>query len=74
MANSTPSGTVISVVSTPSLSVWTTAVCRLASCQTERTGSPQYQRIEKPCQTVRDLPLLNENSTAMATGSSDHSR
>ena len=56
IANSTPSGMVMTVVMTPSLSVWTTAVCRLASCHTERIGSPQYQRIEKPCQAVRDLP------------------
>ncbi len=39
-ANATPSGTVIAVASTPSSSVWVSAVCRLASCQTERSGSP----------------------------------
>ena len=66
IANATPSGTVITVVITPSVSVWISAWCRLASCQTERTGSPQYQRIEKPCQDVRDRPSLNENSTAMS--------
>ena len=50
------------------------AVCRLASCQTERCVSPQYQRNEKPDQDVRDRLELNENSTAMSTGSSDHTR
>ena len=49
-------------------------MCKLASCHTDRTGSPQYQRIEKPCHIVRDRPSLNEKSTAMSTGSSDHSR
>jgi hypothetical protein len=54
--------------------VWTTAACRFGSCSTEFTGSAKYQRQEKPCQTLCDLPLLNENSTASATGTSDHSR
>ena len=74
MANSTPSGTVISVAIRPSFSVWNSAVCRAASYQTERVWSPQYHRKEKPCQSVRDRPLLNENITAMSTGSSDHTR
>ena len=39
-AIATPSGTVIAVASTPSHRVWASAVCRLASCQTERSGSP----------------------------------
>src|SRR2546429_3213590 len=54
--------------------VWTTAACRLGSCRTEFTGSAKYQRQEKPCQTLCDLPLLNENSTASATGTSDQTR
>ena len=74
IAKSTPSGTVMRVVITPSLIVCTTAVCRLASCHTDRIGSPQYQRIEKPCHAVRERPSLNENSTATATGSNDQSR
>ena len=74
MANRTPSGTVMSVAMTPSFSVWISAVCRFASCQTDRVASPQYQRNEKPCQCVRDLPSLKENITAIITGSSDHAR
>src|SRR6266568_9419224 len=54
--------------------VWTTAACRFGSCRTEFTGSAKYQRQEKPCQTLCDLPLLNENSTASATGTSDQIR
>ena len=34
-------------------------------------GSPQYQRVEKPCQTLRDLPALNENRIAIAIGTID---
>ena len=30
--------------------------------------------MEKPCQVACDLPLLNENSTAMAIGTSDQIR
>ena len=52
--------------------MWNSAVCRVSSCHTERSGSPQYQRIEKPCHAVRDRPALNENSTAISTGTSDH--
>ena len=74
IANSTPSGTVISVAITPSLRVCSRAVCSAASCQTDSVWSPQYQRNEKPCHVVRDLPSLNENTTAMSTGSSDHAR
>jgi hypothetical protein len=62
------------VAITPSFNVCSSAVCRLASCQTDRVGSPQYQRNENPCQLVRDLPSLKENITAMSTGSSDHTR
>src|SRR5207245_5114732 len=54
--------------------VWMTAACRFGSCSTEFTGSAKYQRQEKPCQTLCDLPLLNENSTASATGTSDQIR
>ena len=74
IANITPSGTVIRVVITPSLSVCNSAVCSAASCHTDLAGSPQYHRNEKPCQLVRDLPSLNENTTAINTGSSDHTR
>ena len=74
IANITPSGTVISVAMTPSFSVCNSAWCSVASCHTDRVGSPQYQRNEKPCHVVRDLPSLNENITAISTGSSDQTR
>ena len=31
-------------------------------------GSPQYQRVENPCQTLRERPSLNENRIAITTG------
>ena len=34
-------------------------------------GSPVNQRIEKPCQVVRERPSLKAKSTAMATGMID---
>jgi hypothetical protein len=74
IASITPSGTQTSVVSTPSRSVWIRAVCRVSSCQTERSGSPTYQRSEKPCQLVRERPSLKENAAAISTGSSDQTR
>src|SRR5580704_10176014 len=73
-ANATPSGTAMTVVSTDSRTVWMTAACSAGLCSTELTGSLKYQRQEKPCQVACDLPLLNENSTAMAIGTSDQSR
>ena len=73
-ANATPSGTAITVVSTDSRTVWMTAACSCGLCRTELTGSLKYQRQEKPCQTLCDLPLLNENSTAMPIGTSDQIR
>src|ERR1700729_1463594 len=73
-ANATPSGTAIRVVSTDSRTVSMTAACSAGSCSTELTGSLKYQRQEKPCQLACDLPLLNENSTAMAIGTSDQIR
>src|SRR5580700_9730401 len=73
-ANATPSGTAISVVSTDSRTVWMTAACSCGLCRTELTGSLKYHRQEKPCQALCDLPLLNENSTASAIGTSDQIR
>src|SRR5579863_7159637 len=73
-ANATPSGTAMSVVKTDSRTVWITAACSWGLCSTEFTGSVKYQRQEKPCQALCDLPLLNENSTASAIGTSDQIR
>ena len=64
----------MTVVSTERRTVWITAACSCGLCRTELTGSLKYQRQEKPCQTDWDRPLLNENSTAMMIGASDHTR
>ena len=37
-------------------------------------GSAVHHRIEKPCQTIRERPSLNEKITAMTTGRMDQSR
>src|ERR1700761_2265111 len=73
-ANATPMGTAITVVSTDRRTVWMTAACSCGSCSTELTGSLKYHRQEKPCQTDCERPLLNENSTAIAIGTSDQIR
>src|SRR5262252_6095926 len=73
-ANATPSGTQITVVYTESLIVWITAACRSGLYQTELILSPKYQRQEKPCQKLCDLPSLKENRTARPTGTSDQIR
>ena len=74
IANATPSGTAMSVVSADSRRVWITALCSVGSCSTECRGSVRYQRSEKPCQVLCDLPSLKENRTASPMGSSDHTR
>jgi len=51
-----------------------TESCSAVLCSTEFTGSVKYQRQEKPCQAACDFPLLNENSTASAIGTSDQIR
>ena len=74
MAKATPSGTVISTVSVESFRLWNNAERSASSCHTELT-SFTYQRVaENPCQVVCALPALNENATAMKTGTSDHAR
>src|SRR5690349_15433292 len=71
MASRTPIGTAISTSAPASLKLWTRECRRVGSCQTESTGSPQYQRVEKESQTVRDRVALKENSTAISTGTID---
>src|SRR4029079_16105496 len=72
MASSTPIGTAMRTSAPASLKLWTRECRRVGSCQTESTGSPQYQRVEKASQTVRERVALKENSTAIATGTIDH--
>src|SRR6201996_5946992 len=74
MAKATPRGTAISVVRADRRMVWITAACSCGLCSTELVWSVTYQRQENPCQALWDLPLLNENSTAIAIGTSDQTR
>ncbi len=60
----------MSVVSRASCTVLDSARRRLGSSATDPT-SPQYQRVEKPCQVLRERPSLKENWIAISTGSSD---
>src|SRR5262245_44910688 len=69
-ASATPSGVATRVVNRASWSVFVSARRRLGSPATEPL-SPQYQRVEKPCQALRERPALNENWMATSTGSSD---
>ena len=71
IARSTPIGVAMTTSATASLRLWTSASRRVGSCQTESTGSPQYQRVEKPCQVVRERVALKENCTAISTGTID---
>jgi hypothetical protein len=58
-----------------SLRVWTKAVRRAGFAKTEYAPPgrflPIYHCVEKPCQELRERPLLNENITATNTGASD---
>src|ERR1700733_7560038 len=72
IANPIPIGTQIKVVGPPRLSVGITAWWRLGLCSTDVTWLPTYHLVEKPCHVACDAPLLNENSTAMAIGTIDH--
>src|SRR5205823_2160233 len=72
-ANATPNGTAMTATSTPSRSVLNRAVRSEGSCHTELT-SPTNHLVENPCQAEIDRPLLNENSTAIATGTSVQAR
>src|SRR5919201_4807149 len=71
-ASKTPSGTAMRTSAPASLKLCTRACRRVGSCQTESTGSPQYQRVEKESQTVRERVALKENCTAISTGTIDH--
>ena len=65
-------GVATRVQSTARMTLFFRASSMEGSCHTEPTGSCQYQRNEKPCQTLRERPALNENWMAMSTGSSVH--
>src|SRR5690242_6602992 len=70
IASITPSGVATSTVATPRIRLFFRARVRLGSSKTEPSVQ-QYHCVEKPCQVLRDRPSLNENCTAISTGSSD---
>src|SRR5215217_2694469 len=69
-ANPTPSGTAIATTSAESFRLWNRADRSSGSFHTELT-SPTYHRVENPCHAVSARLALNENTTAIATGTSD---
>ena len=71
-ASPTPSGVAISIVSAASVRLLIIAWRRAGSWNSDRWSSPHHQRIEKPCHVLRDRPELNENWTAISTGTIDH--
>ena len=73
MANSTPSGTAISMVSPASRRLCTSAVRSSGLYQSDSAAArlPTHHRSEKPCQLVRERPALNENAMAITTGTID---
>ena len=70
-ASATPSGTVTRTQMSARISVCSRALVYSGLCATLPVGSPVNQRIEKPCQVVRERPSLKAKSTAMATGMID---
>jgi hypothetical protein len=72
MANSTPSGVAMSMSNPASSRLCARAWVYWGSWKIDWLGSPHHQRVEKPCQTLRDLPALKLNRMAMATGTSAH--
>ena len=74
IANNVPNGTVINTVMIARRYVCTIAVRIASSCRIESVGSWVHQRSENPCHEIRERPSLNENATAIRTGSNDHSR
>jgi hypothetical protein len=73
-ANSVPSGTAITTVSSESLNVWNIAVRSAGSVHSESKSSWYHQRIENPCHVLLDRPELNEKTTAITTGMIDQVR
>src|SRR3954466_12777204 len=71
IASMTPSGVATSTVAEPRIRLFFNASSRLGSSPIDPSAQ-QYHCVEKPCQTLRDRPSLNENCTAIRTGSSDH--
>src|SRR3954463_16720777 len=71
IASITPSGVATSTVAEPRIRLFFNARSRLGSSPIDPSAQ-QYHCVEKPCQTLRDRPSLNENCTAITTGSSDH--
>ncbi len=74
MARATPSGTVIATAIAASFRLWRSAARRSGSCQTDRSGSSKYQRIDQPWAVDRERPSLNEKRIAMRIGTIDQAR
>ena len=69
-ASITPSGVATATQMTARSSVCPSA-SRSASSWSTLPVSPVNQRVEKPCQVVRERPSLNANAIAISTGSTD---
>src|ERR1700722_14470920 len=71
-ASRTPSGVAIAMSSAASSRLCSSADVYV-ELNTDRVELPHHQRVENPCQLERDLPALNENRIAIATGANAHS-
>ena len=72
IANAMPSGTAIRTVSVDSFRLCIKAARSAGSWNTEFTSRVYQRLIENPCHVVCALPALNENATAIATGTIVH--
>ena len=68
IANATPSGTAIRTTRIESLKLWASADRSSGSWNTEFTSWVYQRLIENPCHVVCAFPALNENMTAITTG------
>ena len=71
IASAIPSGTATTIVIPASTTLLTNAFCR-SSLFASDPSSVNHHRNEKPCQLLRLRPSLNENATAISTGTIDH--
>ena len=60
--------------SAASLRLCTSVELRSGSCRTDRSGSPEYQRVDQPWAVERERPSLNENRIATRIGTIDQAR
>src|SRR5258708_27945624 len=78
IAKATPNGTAMNMVMNDKRRLWISAARSSGLMNSAPDGSyrgcPHHHWVENPCQTEFDRPELNEITTAMSTGSSDHAR